>query len=229
MKIIGLGDSLMQDNFAETYPQTGWFQMLKLFVADDVTLKNFAKNGCSTKSFIDQKRFKKALEATEEGDLVLISFGHNDEKQEDPLRYCSAHSKYVDNLKFMVNSFLKKNATPILLTSVPRCKFDSEGKLMFTHGDYPKAMIQASKDTRVNVIDLNGLMREYLKKCGPVKSKENYMILPRGSYSNFPNSTNDTSHLNYNGAFTVANIVVNELVSLIPDSLSLCFRHNQSR
>ena len=53
-----IGDSIMQTNKYNTYPQTGWGQVLYLFANEDVKIINLAKNGTSTKSFIDQGRFE---------------------------------------------------------------------------------------------------------------------------------------------------------------------------
>lgn len=227
MSIIGLGDSLMQDNFFDTFPQTGWFQMLKLFTAENVNLKNFAKNGCSTKSFIDQNRFSTALKQIQKRDIVLISFGHNDEKKEDPERYCSATGAYQDNLRYMIHCIKKKNAIPILLTSVPRCRYNPEGKLERTHAGYPSSMRQVAKDEKVYLIDLNEILARYANRVGSNKYRENFLIYPPNKYENYPRGITDTTHLNCDGAFRIAKEVVKQL-SLIEDpNIYLCFRHNQ--
>ena len=44
-RLLFLGDSLMQENGPDTYPQTGWPQALKEFLRDpDTPILDFAKN-----------------------------------------------------------------------------------------------------------------------------------------------------------------------------------------
>ena len=52
-RIITLGDSTMQFNPYNKFPQTGWPQALVRFVRPEVEIKNFAVNGKSTKNFIE--------------------------------------------------------------------------------------------------------------------------------------------------------------------------------
>ena len=49
-----LGDSTCQTNLADTYPQTGWGQIFHEFLNDKCEVINLAKNGRSTKSFIEE-------------------------------------------------------------------------------------------------------------------------------------------------------------------------------
>ncbi len=113
MNLIFLGDSLMQPNGMDTYPQKGWPQMLDPYLADPEETKvlDFALNGRSTKSFLDEGRFKEALDAAKDGDVCFISFGHNDEKIEDPKRYTTPYGTYIENLAYMESEMKKKYQT----------------------------------------------------------------------------------------------------------------------
>lgn len=66
MNIICLGDSLMQKNTSETFPQAGWPEALEAHLADSEHnhVLDFALNGRSTKSFIDEGHFAEALSKT---------------------------------------------------------------------------------------------------------------------------------------------------------------------
>ena len=55
--IYWAGDSTVQYNDIITYPQTGIGQVMHLFLKPEVTVSNHAKNGRSTKSFIDEILF----------------------------------------------------------------------------------------------------------------------------------------------------------------------------
>ena len=98
-RIFWAADSTVQTNNITTYPQTGIGQVFSLFVKDGVTVVNHAKNGRSTKSFMDEGRLKKIDEQIGAGDYLFIQFGHNDEKSEDPTRYTEPFSTFMENLE----------------------------------------------------------------------------------------------------------------------------------
>ena len=102
--IYYIGDSTVQFNKIDTYPQTGMSQVLSLFTAEDVVVHPYGKNGRSTKSFIDEGRLVPIEEQIGEGDFLFIQFGHNDEKQADPTRYTEAFGEYQTNLEKFVNT-----------------------------------------------------------------------------------------------------------------------------
>jgi len=212
-RIVTLGDSTMQFNNHTKFPQTGWPQALVRFLNSNVTILNFAKNGRSTKSFIEQGLFNQALENICESDLVLVEFGHNDLKIEDPLRYTTAYGTYQDNLRFMVNEIQKKKAEVILLTSITERKFEN-GVLLKTHGEYPEALKSVAAELGVVCIDLFEKTREVVIKEGEEKSKRFYMNFGPGLYDNKNEGSNDDTHLRYDGAFMVANCFYKEMQKL---------------
>ena len=210
-RIVTLGDSTMQFNNFSKFPQTGWPQALDRFVK--VPIINFARNGRSTKSFIDQGLFEKALEEIKEDDLVLIEFGHNDLKKNDPLRYTEAYGSYQENLKFMAFEVLKKKAKVILLTSITERVFEN-GVLLKTHGEYPNAVIDLAKQNKLDYIDLFERTREIVLAEGEEKSKRFYMNFEGGLYKNKVDGLNDNTHLRYDGAFMVATCFYEEMKKL---------------
>lgn len=212
-RIVTLGDSTMQFNNYLKFPQTGWPQALVRFVRTDIHIQNFAVNGRSTKSFIDQGLFSNALEYIDESDLVLIEFGHNDLKIEDPLRYTTAYGTYQDNLRFMVNEIKKKKAEVILLTSITERKFEN-GVLLNTLGEYPQALKSVAAELGVVCIDLFEKTREVVAKEGDEKSKRFYMNFESGLYDNYIEGLCDNTHLRYDGAYMVANCFYKEMIKL---------------
>ena len=80
-KIFWAADSTVQTNDYTTYPQTGIGQVFPLFVKPEYQVCNHAKNGRSTKSFMDEGRLKAIEEKIGAGDFLFIQFGHNDEKK----------------------------------------------------------------------------------------------------------------------------------------------------
>jgi len=55
-RIFWAGDSTVQTNDYTTYPQTGIGQVFSLFLKEGYCVENHAKNGRSTKSFMDEGR-----------------------------------------------------------------------------------------------------------------------------------------------------------------------------
>ena len=211
MKLICLGDSLMQENKEDTYPQTGWPQELPSYLKSGVSVKDYAKNGRSTKSFLDEGRFLKALNDANLGDVCLISFGHNDEKKEDSSRYTEPYGAYQENLAYMISKMAEKGVKSILLTSVSRLKFDEEGNLRRTHMEYPDAMKKLSERLHVPLIDLEELTYQDLKKHDIEYDKNHYMIFPKDVYPNYPEGKNDTTHMRVEGARWICSLVVPEM------------------
>ena len=210
-RIVTLGDSTMQFNNHLKYPQTGWPQALERFVKCPIL--NFARNGRSTKSFIEQGLFSGALESIEEDDLVLIEFGHNDSKISDPLRYTEPYTSYQQNLKYMVDEVLKKKAKVILLTSITERKFEN-GKLLKTHGEYPNAVIDLANKLKLDYIDMYEKTREIVENEGEELSKRFFMNFDKGLYESKPDGSLDDTHLRYDGAFMVANCFYKEMKRL---------------
>lgn len=207
-----MGDSTMQTNDATTYPQVGWGQMLPLFFKSNIKILNFAKNGCSTKSFYDLGIFNKVLNEIEEGDYCFIQFGHNDQKVDNPLRYTNKDTTYKTNLSFYIDEIKQRKGIPVLLTSIYRRYFDDNKQIMEeVHQGYPEAMIELAWQEDVLVLDICRLSKELLSALGEENSRRLFMIFPAGDYHNYPQGMNDNTHLRSDGAFLMAKLVVDEL------------------
>lgn len=206
--IYTIGDSTMANKKPEVYPETGWCQVLPAFFDTTVTVKNHAVNGRSTKSFIDEGRWKMVLDSLKPGDFVFIQFGHNDEKFQDSTRYTIPFGSYTENLKRFVTESLEKGATPVLLTSIVRRKFDETGKLTDTHGDYPIATRKVASELNVPLIDLQKLTEDWVNGLGDEPSKA--MFLWTEPDEKFPEGRKDDTHLCEKGAREVARIAMEE-------------------
>ncbi len=199
--IYWAGDSTVQYNDITTYPQTGIGQVFHLFLKPEVKVLNFAKNGRSTKSFIDEGRLAAIEEQITEGDFLFIQFGHNDEKKADPVRYTDPFGQYMVNLERFVNAAREKKAYPVLITPLERRCFAEGNQLgVGEHSDYVAAMKQAAENLDVPLIDLYSMSREKLRKAGAEKTKDWYMHLPKDVYPSHPEGLTDNTHLKYEGA-----------------------------
>lgn len=209
-----MGDSTMQHNTAKTYPQVGWPDALHLFLKRNIKICNFAKNGCSTKSFIDLGYFEEANQAIEKGDFCFIQFGHNDAKADNPLRYTS-FDDYYNNLVKYIEMIKNKEAIPILLTPIYRRYFDDKGQIIdHCHLEYPMQMKKVANDYQVTLIDTCQLTKDLLIKLGDEASKRLFMNFPKGLYDNYPEGLKDNTHLRFDGAYEICKIIVEELLKI---------------
>lgn len=204
-----VGDSTMADQPEHKYPEHGWGQMLPEFLVSGIQLQNHAMNGRSTKSFRDEGRWQAVMDQLSAGDLVVIGFGHNDQKSQDPTRYAEPWTDYRASLTRYINEARSKGAEVILVTSIRRRHFDDQGSLQETLGDYPAVARQVAKEKSVPLVDLNQLTAHWLTKAGPEASKQLYMHAAPGQYANLPpEGKQDNTHLQVEGARQVANLFV---------------------
>lgn len=214
-RIFWAADSTVQTNNITTYPQTGIGQVFSLYIKDGITVINYAKNGRSTKSFIDEGRLKKIDEEIGAGDYLFIQFGHNDEKQEDPARYTEPFSTYMENLETYINVARKHGAYPVLITPLERrCFVDEKHLGMGAHSDYVAAMKQTAEKCNVPLVDLYSMSRSELKKAGELASRKWYMYFLAGEYKNYPEGKTDNTHLRYDGAVMYAGLIARGLEEL---------------
>ena len=206
------GDSTMAQKADDKRPETGWGEMLqKYFDAQKVVIDNRAQNGRSTKSFIDEGRWQKIVDALKKGDYVFIEFGHNDEKLDKPEVYAAANTDYRNNLIRFVKEVRAKKAFPVLLTPVMRRKFDDGGNFVDTHGEYPDAVRKVAAELKVPLIDMHRLSEKILKDLGAEKSRTLFLQLKAGENANYPNGVEDNTHFNPNGAETMAKLAIADI------------------
>lgn len=207
-----VGDSTMANQSPNKYPEQGWGQALPAFLREGIELQNHATNGRSTKNFRDEGRWQVVLDQLAAGDFVVIGFGHNDQKIQDPARYAEAATAYRKNLTRYIDEAQAKGAQVILLTSIPRRSFDDEGRLQETLGDYPETARQVAADKRIPLVDLNHLMAEVVQSAGEEASKHLYMHATHQQYPNLPpEGKQDNTHMQVAGAERVARLFVAEV------------------
>lgn len=204
-----IGDSLMADKDPEL-PERGWGMVLPQYFVDPAMIHNHAKNGRSTKSFITQGEWSNVLGELKLGDYVIIGFGHNDEKSEDPSRYTDPATSFRDNLRLFINETRQKGATPILGTPVCRRKFNRNG-LRDTHSGYPDAIRAVAAEEHVALLELQKETAEWLQALGDEESKKFFCWIEPGKYEKLPNGSKDDTHLVEAGARYVAELAIADL------------------
>ncbi|MEU1014527.1 rhamnogalacturonan acetylesterase [Streptomyces sp. NPDC005900] len=197
------GDSTAAQKYRPAAPETGWGMALPFFLRPAFPVANHAVNGRSAKSFADEGRLAALLTAIGPGDLLLIQFGHNDQKREDPARYTEPWSTYQEYLRQYVAGARARGARPVLLTSVERRRFDAGGAAVPTHGDYPAAVRALAAEEGAALLDIQALSLALWGKLGPEETKR---------YFNWTASEQDNTHFNPPGAIAVARLVAVELL-----------------
>jgi len=209
------GNSTMADKpETDRNPERGWGQVLGQFFNESVTIRNHAKNGRSTKSFLEEGKWNRLMDSVKSGDYVFIQFGHNDQKAYDPSRYTNPYSSYRRNLEKMVGETRELGAYPVILSSIVRRKFNSQGTLEDTHGSYPYVARQVAMELQVPFIDLQGQTEELIGGLGPAASTSLFLILQAGESEMYPEGITDNTHLNVRGANEVARMVASSIREL---------------
>ena len=212
-----IGDSTMADKpVIPANPERGWGQMLPVFFKDTVRVKNYARNGRSTKSFIAEGLWDKVVAELKPGDFVIIQFGHNDEKTGNPNVGTAPSGEYAANLLRFIREARGRQAIPILATPVSRRKFDGAGVLKNTHGAYAEAARKVAEAERVPLLELFTATEKLLQQLGPESSKRMFVWVPEGEFSPGSKKIQDDTHFNSYGASRVCDLAVAEIKSKAP-------------
>jgi lysophospholipase L1-like esterase len=206
------GDSTMAVKDTRAYPETGWGMPFQFMFDTTVTVKNLAKNGRSTRTFITEGLWQKITDQLNPGDYVLIQFGHNDEI---PTKTTATKpAEFHDYLVKFVNDARAKQGIPILITPVARRKFNAEGLVQGTHDAYSAIVRAVAAEQQVALIDLDKESQALLQKLVPEKSKLLYNHLTANEHPNYPKGVTDDTHFNELGARMMAEIVLADIRSL---------------
>jgi len=194
----------------EDNPERGWGQMLPLYFEKDVPIRNYAVNGRSTKSFINEHRWDTVLSKLKPGDWVLIQFGHNDAAINDSNRYAAPNGAYKTNLERFVKEARAKGANPVLITPVVRRNF-IDGVQKDNHGDYPAAVKAVANALDVPLIDLLKSSSALVSAEGDTGSVKMFRTTPAGHYNTLPNGITDNTHFSVYGASKIAALVAGDI------------------
>lgn len=212
-KIIWVGDSTVAFNCAATFPQTGIGQEFDRYVKRDIPVLDFAQNGRSSKSFYNEGLFAPAEAIMEEGDFLLIQFGHNDEKPDEERR-TDPHTTFPEWLMKYISAARRRGAHPVLITPLSRRQFREDGTIKNSHGEYPAAILALGKRENVPVIDLTEKSRLLYEQAGEEASRKWFMYFSAGTYENYKEDMKDNTHLRCDGAVKMGGLVAEGLREL---------------
>ena len=211
-KLWLIGDSTMSIKDQRTYPETGWGMPFQYFFDSTITVDDRAKNGRSTRTFIEEGLWKPVVENMSEGDYVFIQFGHNDEVETK--KSYTTKEQFAANLTRYVNESRARKAIPILITPVARRKFDASGKIIGTHDVYSQLVRDVAKNLNVPLIDLDTKAQALYQQLGPESSKYLFNYLQPGEHPNYPDGKQDDTHFSELGARKIAEMVLAEIRAL---------------
>lgn len=202
--IFVAGDSTAAPKSAAKAPETGWGMALPYHLADRITVANHARNGRSSKSFVDEGRLEAILAALREGDVVVVQFGHNDQKATDVLRYTEPWSTYQEYLTRYLDGARERGALPVLATPAERRRFDADGNAYSSHGEYPDAMRALAAREGVALVDVQRETLALWQRLGPEETTRYFLHTDDGR--------RDNTHFNTPGAAAVALMVAEGFV-----------------
>ena len=201
-----IGDSTVDDNKP---PFRGWGWALPEYVKDGVTVKNHALSGRSSRSFREEGLFAPIEKEIAAGDMLMIQFGHNDEKDDE--RHTDPETTYPQRLWEYCQCALGRGAQPVLITPVARRFFTGDHSVMYTHGEYPGAMRRLAAEKGVPLCDLSADSRALYLELGEEKTAELFVRLAPGENPDFPDGHDDKTHFCAHGAEIIASLVAREL------------------
>lgn len=201
VRIVLVGDSTVHDN-------GGWGVAFAALLKPEAKCINMARGGASSKSFFDGGDWKRALE--KKPNFVLIQFGHNDQPGKGPDRETDPKTTYREYLQKYIEQARQAGAQPILVTSMARRTFSSDGKITSSLTPYVDAMKDLAAEKKVPVLDLHTRSIQLLERIGPQAAQA---FDPKDPQD--PKKV-DKTHLSTAGAEAMAPLVIEDLSEAVP-------------
>jgi lysophospholipase L1-like esterase len=196
-------------------PEYGWGELLPRYFRDPAGVVNHAVNGRSTKSFLAEGRWQRLLDALAPGDWVIVQFGHNDEKRQDPARFTEPRGEFAANLHRFIADVRAKGAHPVLASPVARRVWSADGAhVVDTHGAYVAAVREVAAREAVPLLELNALTAALEEAHGVEGSKRLHLWIAPGVFARHPEGRHDDTHYSRYGAERVAALAVQEIIRL---------------
>lgn len=215
VKIVLAGDSTVAT-------EGGWGPGFCAVMTPNVTCVDDALNGRSTKSFIDEGAWAKAL--AEKGDYYFIQFGHNDQKP-DPARHTDPETTYAANLEKFIHDAEEIGAVPVIVSPLARRTF-RDGKPSNADLElYANAAKRVAAQNGLTFIDLLAISDSLLSKMSQAEADEFNATAHPDQRAEQGKDLVDRTHLNDYGKKVfgriVAENVVRTQVELGPDLIGV--------
>ena len=201
-----IGDSTVAEKDPSARPETGWGTPFAERFDDSVTVENHARNGRSTRTFLEEGRWEPVVRELAETHYVFVQFGHNDEVPSKEQH--TTEEEFVANLEKFVDETRERGAEPVLLTPIARRRFDDAGEPEDTHRVYSGLTRDVARARDVPLIDADERSRSLLRELGPEESTSLYLHLSPGEHPNYPDGETDDTHFSERGARRMAELVL---------------------
>ena len=174
----------------------GWGQVINDYL-NRVTINNKATPGASTVTFGNMGSI---LNSVQEGDYVLISFGHNDQMSNKWVEV----EDYKNNLKSWIKQIRAKQGVPVLVTMIPQVS-KSAGTLIesASFDERRAAVAEVANETGVMLVKLGEQMFAD-EDAGKFTTTQYSAMYCKEQWNN-------TTHLAESGCRYVAQIIVESL------------------
>ena len=199
-RILLAGDSTVTDQASGDY--ASWGQMLPRMLSPDLSVANHARSGETMKSFVTSLRWDKLLSDVRPNDVVLIQFGHTDEKKQGPRTYAASDESYPAWLAAFAADVRQRGGLPVLFTPVARRTFKG-GVVENSHAGYDDAVRDVAKRLDVPLIDLTRQTTQFYEALGP----------DMAAWA-FADNHHEKTHHNAYGAYMIACFVARDLGAL---------------
>jgi lysophospholipase L1-like esterase len=199
IRIVLVGDSTVTED-------SGWGAGFRILAGSGLEVVNLAANGRSSKSYLDEGRWKEAIERR--GHYYLIQFGHNDEPGKGPERETDPETTFRANISRYVDEARAAGATPVLVTSLIRRLYDQNGTIRTTQTPYVNSVRALAREKQVPLVDLHALSLADAEQAGDDVWVD---LSPRDEKGEV-----DRTHLNAKGSAVVGRMVVEALRTAVP-------------
>jgi lysophospholipase L1-like esterase len=174
----------------------GWGQVIdKHFDTSLIDIENHAIGGRSSRTFLTEGRWDRALERLRPGDFVIMQFGHNDggdkfkgdrpraslkgngDESERGIVEATGIAEEVRSYGWYLRQYIAtakaRGATPIVCSLVPRDRWQ-DGKVIRSDKDYGKWAREAAEQGGAAFIDLNENVARRYEQIGEVLVGANF-------------------------------------------------------
>jgi len=199
VRIVLVGDSTVTED-------SGWGAGFRQLTGEGAEVINLAANGRSSKSYIDEGRWKEAL--ARRGNYYLIQFGHNDEPGKGPERETDPETTFRSNIVRYVEETRAIGARPILVTSLVRRSYSGDGTIKTAQTPYVSVVRAVAREKNVPLVDLHAISKADAEQAGDDVWTD---LSPRDD-----KGAVDRTHLNAKGGGVVGRMVVEALRTAEP-------------
>lgn len=195
--IFVLGDSTVCDQPREPY--ASWGQMLPVFFKPEVAVANHGESGESYAASLGRRRIDKIVSLIHRGDVVIMQFGHNDQKERGPGK--GPFLDYKQNIRKHVEMIRAAGGIPVIVSPMERRNFNADGTVRQTLADYAEAAKQAAEENHVAFIDLHAFSIPFYETL-EARGKD---------YSRKAFAGMDNTHTDNYGAYEFAKVIAQGL------------------